>query len=357
MAEWQGTKVKPTTSETFTSEQVGEALEKESVRLDTIYKSNDIPFEEVRRTLLYLAVKFGRPPGTSRTNRPAPKGSDALKASEGERCKHGVLPGIDCVDCRHQRLAEEHNRKFDRPASEDGLVSPCVRCKKHPVRLDYIVDDHYWKRVVPKKQQNDVVCWDCLNELDAMNGGVPSKEIRRIWLTGKGTLKVDFHSNQPTASDAPSEGWEVVGIFCPKWKVPMSNEAPEVLCDAVGCKGEGHIPLIRQTDADKKDVQHVRDLQDIQERLAWLLLEANNRTDAADRKLDEELTNVKELVEAAEESKRICADLNRKLDEAEARVKTVHELWKEGVRHTAEYCGDVKLSNRLRTLIDREAKG
>ncbi len=86
-----------------------------------------------------------------------------------------------------------------RPSLEVGpLVSPCERCGRHPVRLDYLVSDEFWKRAVPKEWRPAVLCWDCLNEI---SGGVPAGQVCLLYLTGQ-TCEPFVVFSAPSAAEA-----------------------------------------------------------------------------------------------------------------------------------------------------------
>lgn len=67
-----------------------------------------------------------------------------------------------------------------------SLVCRCPYCQKTP-KIDYIVDDRFWKKTIPKKYRTGVICLKCLANI--------SKEcfyhIEKIYYACKGiTLKL-----------------------------------------------------------------------------------------------------------------------------------------------------------------------
>lgn len=52
----------------------------------------------------------------------------------------------------------------------DGLSSPCAKCGKEKIRIDYVITDEMWENLVPSEHRLKVICLECLEILAAFNG-------------------------------------------------------------------------------------------------------------------------------------------------------------------------------------------
>jgi len=72
------------------------------------------------------------------------------------------------------------------------LSCKCPYCHKIP-EIDYIVDDKFWKRIIPKKYRTGVVCLSCFYKLTRPihSSDECFSHIRKIYYACKGiTLKL-----------------------------------------------------------------------------------------------------------------------------------------------------------------------
>lgn len=65
----------------------------------------------------------------------------------------------------------------------DGLTLPCSHCGHIP-RFDYRVDDPFWRYVVPKSEQQDVICLPCLDRQANALGLSVCEHIEEVQFTG-----------------------------------------------------------------------------------------------------------------------------------------------------------------------------
>jgi hypothetical protein len=54
---------------------------------------------------------------------------------------------------------------WDSAGVSDGLTLPCAICGKENIKIDYVVKDEIWDKIVPKEIKRDVVCIECFVKL------------------------------------------------------------------------------------------------------------------------------------------------------------------------------------------------
>jgi len=82
-------------------------------------------------------------------------------------------------------------REFIRTKSEgyetsgvsDGINLPCSICRKFS-DFDYLVDDEFWKEIVPSEMRLGVICLSCLDKLACSVGKRIADHIGRISFSG-----------------------------------------------------------------------------------------------------------------------------------------------------------------------------
>jgi hypothetical protein len=69
-------------------------------------------------------------------------------------------------------------------AVSDGLTLPCSQCGAVP-NFDYVVNDVFWRKVVPESDRLMVTCLPCLDALATAKGLSVYKHLRQIQFVGK----------------------------------------------------------------------------------------------------------------------------------------------------------------------------
>lgn len=71
----------------------------------------------------------------------------------------------------------------------DGLSVPCSVCYELP-KFDYIVDDAFWNKLVPKRWRTGVICLGCLDKIAWHEGLNVGKHLLFVQFTGLETTVI-----------------------------------------------------------------------------------------------------------------------------------------------------------------------
>jgi len=92
---------------------------------------------------------------------------------------------LEAENERYNDLRTRINRDVDR------LVSPCSRCG-NVVPFDYVVDDEFWQRIVPKEWWSNVLCLSCLDILACEHDESVHDHLSLIYFGGQRVTSVMF---------------------------------------------------------------------------------------------------------------------------------------------------------------------